>query len=206
MRDPLDRYYTPPELARACARALGMDLGEVAVIDPYAGGGALLSLGRSPLEGEILGADLDPEAPAVLDGRAALADGDTWRPRVLAERRVWLTNPPFTEIRRRIPGLIERAAAGGALALGVLARLTLLEGLAFLEHRAPSGVWVGQRRPRWEGPGGGQASPDTCTVALLVWVWPRLQLAAEGRSSWTQGPPPLHTLTWDRRPSRRRRG
>ncbi|NBV61818.1 MAG: hypothetical protein EBR73_12225 [Rhodobacteraceae bacterium] len=58
MRDPLDRYYTPPELALACARALGvdlgMDLGEVAVIDPYAGGGALLSLGRSPLEGEIL--------------------------------------------------------------------------------------------------------------------------------------------------------
>ena len=78
-RDVLDRYYTPPQLARAVVVALhAMEPISGVVLEPSAGGGAFARALLDLTPAEVVVSDLDPRAPALMstawDRRRAAGD------------------------------------------------------------------------------------------------------------------------------------
>ena len=191
-RDPLDRYYTPPELAEACVRWLRTHWLRERLYDPCAGGGAWLDAARrvSP-ELEVGGRDIDPEAPAVLDGRAELGSLAEWRPS--GKPCLVATNPPYGQVDDWIEILLDHLHAERVSGVALLMRLTAIEWLMDMDTR-PDDLVVSSQRARWGGPGGAQyASGDSCGTVLAVWrpttmhrsssrIWPLGQWRQRGRS------------------------
>lgn len=86
--DTLARWYTPDAVAHALVRALiiGGPHGDIVdgstVIEPGVGGGAFVHAIRSlPLDCRIVGYDVDPDAPGLMEVDEAIVDD-------------WLTTPP----------------------------------------------------------------------------------------------------------------
>ena len=169
-RDALDRYYTPWPVARGVCEEWRHAIDGRDVVDPFAGGGVWLRAALAAGARSARGVDLDPGAPAVLDGSAVLGDG-------LADlevaRGVVVTNPPFDIAQEAMEGIVAGIEAGRLTAGIMLARITTLEG----QRRAP--LWarwwperiiVMARRIRWEGPGGDAlGGVDNFGAAAILW-------------------------------------
>jgi hypothetical protein len=193
-RDELDRYYTPALLASACVRWLADHMGAAGPLyDPCAGGGAWLDAAHE-LGWASEGCDLDPSAPAVLDGRAACEPMERWTPRTGVGW--WITNPPYGPVEAWISTLRERQQARGDSGLALLMRLTAIEWLIELDD-PPHALVTTSQRARWEGPGGAlYASGDSCGAVLAVW----------GRCAAQPGRPAQAWPLGQWRPTRRRGG
>ena len=191
-RDPLDRYYTPPELAEACVRWLRLHGLRDRLYDPCAGGGAWLDAARRvDPEMQVGGRDIDQDAPAVLDGRAECGGLAEWQP--AADLWFVATNPPYGQVDDWIRILLDHLRAERIAGVALLMRLTAIEWLMEIAL-PPDDLVVSSQRARWGGPGGAQyASGDSCGVVLAVWrtttmhrpnarIWPLGQWRPRGRS------------------------
>jgi hypothetical protein len=171
-RDPLDRYYTPDALARACLAALLADEGlpPGTLLEPCAGGGAF---GRAALRAGVSlvrGCDVDPAAdPGFPCARLPVSD---WAPHVAPAPPgpVWIvTNPHYRGVYDTVAEMRGLQARVGASVLALLLRATTIEQL-MPGADPPAALWVSNLRPRWGGPGGeALRSGDTCGSVLAVW-------------------------------------
>lgn len=181
-RDPLDRYYTPRLLASACLTWLVEHCGARGpLFDPCAGGGAWLSAAEAR-GWDSEGCDIDPEAPAVLEGRAAWSSMEEWLPEA-TDPGWWITNPPYGPVEQWITTLWQRQQARGDRGLALLMRLTAIEWLMDLDDR-PHALGTTSQRARWEGPGGDlYSSGDSCGAVLAVW-YTRPRDAGDPTRTW----------------------
>ena len=181
-RDPLDRFYTPPPLAEACLRWLTEHLGAGGhLYEPAAGGGAWMAAADA-LGWTVEGCDIDPEAPAVVEGWAVLSPMDAWTPR--SGPGWWITNPPYGPVDAWIELLRARAAARGDHGVALLMRLTAIEWLMSMEDR-PHFLGTTDQRARWGGVGGEKyTSGDSCGAVLAVWRGPEMLRQGEATRCW----------------------
>jgi hypothetical protein len=164
-RDPLERHYTPPDLAEACCGWLAeiTALGEgPRVVEPSCGGGAFARAIRKtwPLA-HLTGIDIDDQAAGLRHCDAALI-GDWLDLGVGARADAVIGNPPFsTAIPHVERGLAEVEKAAGVVAMilpwaygGVGKWQALLE----------------QHPPAWLRPIAGRPWPASMRETAL-WVW-----------------------------------
>lgn len=174
MRDPLDRYYTPPALAAAAWRELcaAMPLHRVeAVLEPCCGAGAM---GRAALEGAVrpqlvVGCDVDPGAAAPFQvDRVPVAE---WCPDIGDDggMRVIFTNPHYGRARDIVAVHRRLQRRTGADVLALLLRASALKQLG---DDPPGLVILWRQRPRWGGPGGA-LHPSSDSVGSCLCVWSR---------------------------------
>ena len=136
MPEDLDRYYTPPALARALVQVLAdQHWGEPPdVLEPHAGGCAFLDA----LEEHgctVIAADVDPHSLAVVQAGALCREFlQEWDPK--CPRPSWIVgNPPYGEAEEHTRHALRTATIGVAFLLR----------LGMLESR--------KRIPFWRGPG-----------------------------------------------------
>lgn len=197
VRDALDRYYTPPGVARACVDALELESAPQRTLEPSIGCGAFAraALERWP-DTELWGVDLDPAAAGLqLPDRRRRIVGDwpsvasSFSSHKQACPDLVIGNPPYRDAESHV-----RAAIGtGAQAVAFLLRLGFLAGRArgaglWAEH-PPAEVHVLVGRPSFSANG----RTDSQEYALFVW-----------RSAWlpfARQPPIIRWLYWSKRPS-----
>lgn len=160
-RDPLDRYYTPADVAEAVVGALGVLPGQTAW-EPSCGGGAFVRALRA--RGVVVdGVDLDPDAPGLREVRNAHV-GDFVRLAPQLPRASWVVmNPPFAHVDRHLAAAF---AVGSQVAL--VARATWLgsaERTGDLEAMRPDRVLLPTPRPSFAEGRGTDAAP----VVVVVW-------------------------------------
>lgn len=193
-RDPLDRYYTHPDVARVCIGVLADVMGHAPdrVLEPCAGAAPFLTAALACWPRVALqGCDADHDAPSLRRPELAVeaVGWESWRPGIEREgERVWcVTNPPFAGYRELVAGFVERAGDRWPRVelLALLLRESAVAHLLAGPH-PPDAVWMTPIRPMWGGPGGellarrsktGKASPDNVSAALLAWS-PRLRRPA----------------------------
>lgn len=172
-RDPLDRYYTPVDVAQAVCRRWAWALKGRRVVDPFAGGGAWLEAATAAGASSVGGCDLDPGAPVVLDGRAVLGDGVDFT-EGLTGGEVIATNPPFAVMGPAVSAALRAWECGRVSAVIVLGRLTQLEGVSRAEayqRLPPSHLVIPARRMRWEGPAGEMMAGGTDNFGAAIMLW-----------------------------------
>lgn len=123
-RDPLDRYYTPPQLVPPLITHLGLDRGPARrILEPCAGDGAIAQPLRA-LGHEVVTADLDPGVSGLVDHQRC---GLSWTRSELVTFDLVITNPPFLTPELHAAELIRHWLASGAALVACLLRLTFLE-------------------------------------------------------------------------------
>lgn len=170
--DPLERYYTPHDIALGVCRRWRAHIEGRVVVDPFAGGGAWLQAALDVGAHSVEGCDLDPLAPSVTAGRSLIGDGLEYIAR-LHQREVIITNPPFSLTGETVRAIQAALAEGRASAAILLARLTMAEGQArrpLWRAHPPFAALVPARRIAWEGPGGA-AMNGTDNFGSLVVLW-----------------------------------
>lgn len=186
MRDPLDRYYTSPELAVACLQRLvsRAQVQPAIVYDAHCGRREWLSAARLVMpKVEVAGADLDPgvtETP-----RDWLQDAERVGSE-FARRDWWLVgNPPYSSWQEHfIAAMRLKAEAKPSLIAWVL-RLDALASFASLERvfarQVPDHVDVLVPRPSFIGRKSGQYD-----YALVTWMPQRVRLFSKSELYWFQ--------------------
>lgn len=114
-RDPLDRYYTRPHVARAIVGWLDIPKGAT-VIEPNVGRGAWArALRDSGHHGPIIGVDLDPQ-PEAFEVCTEVITGD-WLTVSATIGRAWIVlgNPPFITAADHLVASLEVAPRVGFL-------------------------------------------------------------------------------------------
>lgn len=186
MRDHLDRYYTPDDVARALVPLVPLSSGET-VWEPHAGGGAFA---RAMLDhtsrSTIYISDIDPDAPGLdlADRKRVLHAGgcgvrDALDGPPLGLYPDWIVgNPPFKGIEGHIEMALDHAHVGAAF----LARLAILESskrINLWRRNPATDVYVLAQRPSFTGGG-----TDSAAYGFFIW-----------RRGYT-GPTRLHILDW----------
>lgn len=152
---PLDAYYTPIALARACVGTLPLARGEK-VWEPHAGGGAFCwALSEAGMS--VCASDIDADAIALRTPHGGahfygVADALGGFP-FPGVRPAWVVgNPPFTDVEKHIDAALSVAVIG----VGFLLRLAVLEGQKRKEawkHWPLKSVHVLVERPSFTGGG-----------------------------------------------------
>lgn len=157
MRDALDRYYTPDDVARRCLELHTWISGEV--LEPHVGGGAFVRALEPHRDARLTVGDMDPNAPGLeLAPRSYVGDFLEHR----GEYDWVIGNPPYKVAEAHV-----RHALHLADRVGFLLRLAFLESQRrrpFWNTHPPSGVWVLSRRPSFTG-----GSTDNSAYAWFVW-------------------------------------
>ena len=170
--DPLERFYTPHNIALGVCRRWQRHIAGQWAVDPFAGGGAWLTAALEVGAASVEGCDLDPFAPSVTAGRSLTGDGLDYIAR-LRQREVIITNPPFTLTNETVRAIQAALAEGRASAAILLARLTMAEGWGrrgLWRAHPPLAALVPARRISWEGPGG-ELMNGTDNFGSLVVLW-----------------------------------
>lgn len=156
-RDPLDRDYTPDNLAARLASLLPWDRTIQRVLEPGAGGGAWLRAIPQHLSRSVTALDIDPGCASVQTGKAECADFMAWSQSMqhsLYYPGMWrydrvIGNPPYSAALEHV----ERS-------LAISRQVAFLLRLAFLAsgERAPfwdahpcRKVWALSHRPSFRG-------------------------------------------------------
>ena len=177
-RIPLDAYYTPDAVARACVATLGRDA-SARCWEPHAGGGAFV---RALCEAGALvtASDINPDAPGLADPSAVasfVGDFLTYAP-VGDNAPDWIVgNPPFNDAEAHIRHALAHATVGVAFLL----RLAFLETqirYPFWTAHPPAEVYVFSRRPSFTG-----GKTDSCPYGWFIW---RRGHTAPPRLGWLQ--------------------
>ena len=167
MRDALDRYYTPDEVAGKLVRELPIS---GRVLEPHVGGGAFLR--AMPSGVEVTAGDIDPLAPGLTNAsRCYVGDFEAHR-----GSYDWVIgNPPYRHAEAHV-----RHALTLAPDVAFLLRLAFLESRRrrpFWDEHPPYHVWILSRRPSFTG-----GATDNSAYA---WFW------------WsTRAPGSLPTMSW----------
>lgn len=123
MRDSLDRYYTPPDLARQLVALLPIETPAL-VLEPSVGAGAFVQ--ALPRGVAVLTMDIDPAAPA---NPALVMDFEDFTGNGLPIEWV-IGNPPYS-----------RALEHTRHALSMSRHVAFLMRLGFLESRKRAAFW-----------------------------------------------------------------
>ncbi len=170
-RVALDAYWTPPEVALACCRAIDSVLmwPPLLVLEPCVGGGAWVDAAHIVWPGSVVnGMDIDPTSPGLEKVRARNT-GDfltsTWPKQVYYN--IVIGNPPCE-------GAVEWVEKSLTLAPAVafLLRSTFLGSAkrhAWWKANPPACIWTLDSRPRWQG-GNTHKSGDSCDTDLVLWI------------------------------------
>lgn len=174
-RRPLDAYYTPPAVARACVAALPC-LAGATVLEPHAGGGSFVrALGSA---GALVTAcDVNPAAPGLALAQSSWV-GDFLGYQPPAAPAWVIGNPPYCAAESHVRHALQVTGRH----VVYLLRLAFLESIRrapLWRAHPPRRVWVLSARPSFTG--GGTDS------AAYGWMW----WDAEHR-----GPPTLGWLDW----------
>jgi tRNA1(Val) A37 N6-methylase TrmN6 len=180
MTSPLERHYTPPELAHALAhRAIFPSGGVHRVLEPSAGSGSISAAVRNLSWGLAVDEyDLDPDLPP----RAGLVRADFLRVEPATVRYdLVIGNPPYALAVPFIDHAQKFLAPGGRLLF--LLRLTFLAtkyGAALAERWKPAEVWPIVGRPTFTGPDskGHTGKSEMCAI-----LW-NLEPARDARVNW----------------------
>ncbi len=170
-RVALDAYWTPPEVALACCRAIAevVPFAPFAVLEPCVGGGAWVWASHQVWPRAVVdGMDIDPTSPGLTMVNARNT-GDfltsTW-PQQMAYNMV-LGNPPYDGAVQWVEKSLRLAPV-----VGFLLRSTFL-GSAKRHHwwknHPPAYIWTLDGRPKWEG-GNTHKSGDSCDTDLVLWI------------------------------------
>ena len=176
-RRPLDAYWTPEPVARACLDTLG-SLEGLRVWEPHCGGGAFVRVALAK-GAVVFASDADPLPVSRQDKRSAHFQADflTHRP---GESVDWIVgNPPFTYAEEHV-----RRALGHHPAFGVafLLRLAFLESAKrapFWREHPPTRVLVLSERPSFTDGG-----TDSAAYGWFIWQRGAGQPATLGWISW----------------------
>lgn len=178
MRDELDRYYTPDELAETLVGLLPVEPGD-RCLEPSVGGGAFArALGRRGCD--VYGVDIDPVAAGIEDCNFSVAPMDflAYSP---AHPPLWVIgNPPYRNAEAHVRHALEVTGRHVAFLL----RLAMLESrqrIPLWDMAPLRQVWVLAERPSFTGRG-------TDRVAY-GWFWFDLQ---------HRGRPTLDWISWRR--------
>ena len=196
-RDALDRYYTPAAWADAVvSRWRPWLTGPAAprcVLDPSVGRGAWSSaLRRAGYTGEIVGVDLDPDAPGDGCDRVVRGDFADLGPSLLAELRPGLIvgNPPYRHLDRHASICLASDAA-----VSFLVRTAWLQSVRVgdvLGVRDAPSLLLACGRLAFDSPGKVRTSSDSADYAQVNWRPKGAQVK----------PPTWELLAW--KPARRR--
>ncbi len=162
-RDPLDRYYTPPDVAAQCVATFGARLQGAVVIVAGVGGGDFVPPLRAAGVSVVFGVDLDHTAPG-FDLCDVAKVGDFRE--ITGQADAVIGNPPFGVAEEFV-----RHALTIAPVVGFLLRLAFLssKGRAPLFRETPfAGVHVLPGRPKYHGPGG-TGRTDKYDYGFFVW-------------------------------------
>ena len=157
-RDPLDRYYTPDAVARACVAVLPELTGRV--LEPHCGGGAFARLVLAKPAASLHTGDIDPEAPGRELGSPAFLGSflEHW------ETYDWVIgNPPYATAEEHC-----RHALRLAPRVAFLLRLAFLESqrrISFWAEFPPHTVWVLSARPSFTFDG----QTDSAAYGWFYW-------------------------------------
>ena len=167
-RDPLDRYYTPPNLAFAYLKWLKQYTQQDVEFfaEPCSGGGAFGQAAKTLWPNVVVeGCDIDPEAKPGYP--FALVSVDDWKPTMHPD---WIiTNPHYKDVYTTVDTFVKLQQETGASILGLLLRLTTLEKILYAKT-PPTMCIVSNQRPRWGGAGGSKLKHgDNCGPVLCVW-------------------------------------
>ena len=165
-RAPLDQYFTPDGVAKACVDTLDLSAARH-IVEPSVGGGAFARAIRALApSAHITGYDLDPN----VEGRHAcdtFIAGD-WASAVVSPAPdVILGNPPFNEAQAHVEHALSATRSGGIV--GMLLRLAFTEGIArsaFWDKYRSSldAIFVFSKRPSFVG-----GACDSCAYGWFVW-------------------------------------
>lgn len=176
-KDPLDRYYTPPGLARVLVGAVA-DLypgpPPARVIEPSVGGGAWLPAIRSEWPAaHILAVDLDPAATGLASADAGIA-ADLLSIPVEVVREAGgidlaIGNPPFSHAIRHTHHLLQLVRPGGLVALLLPATVGHLAG--WLSLPLPEREVPVQGRPAFASPALSTESSGNGKTEYSLFIW-----------------------------------
>ena len=159
MRDPLDRYYTPDDVARRCLELHTWMKGDV--LEPHAGGGAFVRALAEHRDARVFVGDLDPDAPGLVAPGVEPAYVGSFLGHT--GHYDWIVgNPPYRDAEAHV-----RHALKHADRVGFLLRLAFLESQRrrpLWEAHPPSGVWVLSKRPSFT-----QGGTDATAYGWFVW-------------------------------------
>lgn len=164
MRDALDRYYTPPDVAMRCVRWLsGIVDAPQTVMEPSVGGGAWVAAARQEWRPTVDVLDIDPGAAGLGMGDTSIcADWLTVSPPVRYD--LVLGNPPYRHAEAHVRHSIHHArCVAMLLRLGFLA--SQRRAKLFSEYPLAH-VGVLPRRPSFSLNG----KTDGSDYAMCVWI------------------------------------
>lgn len=171
-RDPLDRYYTPDDVAVRLVEWLCIPP-SWDIIEPSVGSGAWVrALRACGHRGRIIGVDVDPDATGLHDvDEAHVGDWPTLAP-TLPRVRLHLGNPPFKVAVRHIAA--SRATGARSITLLRSTFIELTEDRApFFAGLHPVGEWtVGDRIPFVSRALNGTNKTDSVCHSLFFWPPP----------------------------------
>ena len=169
MRDPLDRYYTPDDVAFQLVRWMAVPA-DLTVIEPSVGDGAFVrALRATGHRGRIIGVDVDPDAAGLhLVDEAHVGDWPTVAGGLRAD--VLVGNPPFKPALDHL-----RASLRAGRWVAMLARATWVEATveraALWSAAAPVEEWTIGDRIRFLGPSGVTKTDSVCH-SMFFWRLP----------------------------------
>ncbi|NBV61810.1 MAG: class I SAM-dependent methyltransferase [Rhodobacteraceae bacterium] len=165
MRRPLDRYYTPDDLARACVGTLPC-LDGLTVLEPSAGGGAFIrALRAHSSRARLVALDIDSEALARAEIDVETVDFLRWREGGF-KRCDWVVgNPPFAEAQEHVEAALRVARVGVAMLL----RLAFLESAERLDFWTGPGAGLDEVRVLAHRPSFTGGGTDSAAYGWFVW-------------------------------------
>ena len=163
-RAPLDAYYTPDAVARACVATIAPELVGAIVLEPHAGGGAFVRALRG-VAGMVHACDLNPEAPGLREADVSQSQPTDFFATAWRDGRFhWVIgNPPFGDAQAHVEQALEVASDG----VGFLLRFAFLEGAkrrAFWRAHPPAEVHVLVNRPSFTG-----GATDSAAYGWFIW-------------------------------------
>lgn len=169
MRDPLDRYYTPDEVAAAVVGWLRIPPAWT-VVEPSVGSGAWVrALRAAGHTGRIIGVDIDPQAAGLeLVDEAHVGDWTELAPRVGAGAQLHIGNPPFGPMVDHIEASLAVCDRAVTLARGTFVELTK-KRLEFWRRRTPVIEWTIGDRISFSGPVDHGGRTDSICHSMLFW-------------------------------------
>lgn len=163
IRAPLDAYYTPDDVARACVATIRPEVYGATVLEPSAGGGAFVRALHAAGAGIVYASDINGDAAGLNEPASSLGALDfttlTGPPRF-----DWIVgNPPFDAAEAHA----RRALALSTVGVAFLLRLAFLEGAkrrGFWREHPASVVYGLVSRPSFTGGG-----TDSAAYGWFVW-------------------------------------
>lgn len=169
-RDPLDRYYTPDDVATRLVEWLCIPP-TWDIIEPSVGSGAWVrALRACGHRGRIIGVDVDPDAAGLHDvDEAHVGDWPTIAP-TLRRVPLHLGNPPFRPATNHIAA--SRAMGARSITLLRTTFVELTEDRApFFARLHPVGEWTIGDRIRFVSPALDGAAKKTDSVCHSLFFW-----------------------------------